>query len=262
MCGSVESTEEFSSPPEVEVPKTVEVPGPGVVLIATKRLLPCLMAVLAAYACSGRADSNSDSTRAMAGGASAGPNAPAMVRGTVTSVSASQIVLQSDTGIATVAVADPIRFYVRSPSDLSTVKENTFIGVTTVKQPDGSERATEMHVFPEELRGMGEGSRMMAQGQGGSGNRMTNGSVAQSRMTNGAASPSRMSNGNVSSTNGSHMVVQYAGGSQNVTVPPNTPVTELKLSSQKLAAGDQIVLLMKKAPDGSLIADMAVSTKR
>jgi hypothetical protein len=91
---------------------------------------------------------------------------------------------------------------------------------------------------------------------------MTNGNVSQSRMTNGTASQSRMSNGNVSSTNGTNLVVQYAGGSQNVTVPPNTPVTELKLSSKNVAVGDQVVVMAKKNADGSLTADKAVSTKR
>jgi hypothetical protein len=66
----------------------------------------------------------------------------------------------------------------------------------------------------------------------------------------------------VSSTNGSSLVVQYAGGSQNVTVPPNTPVTELKLSSKTVAVGDQLAVLAKKAADGSLTADKAVSTAK
>jgi len=92
--------------------------------------------------------------------------------------------------------------------------------------------------------------------------RMTNGNVSTSRMTNGTASQSRMSNGNVSSTKGSSLVVQYAGGSQNVTVPPNTPVTELKLASRAVAAGDQVAVLAKKGPDGSLTADKAISTAK
>ena len=71
-----------------------------------------------------------------------------------------------------------------------------------------------------------------------------------------------MSNGNVSSTNGSTLVVQYAGGSQTITVPPNTPVTELKLASRKIAVGDQVAVLVKKNPDGSLTADKAISTAR
>ena len=57
--------------------------------------------------------------------------------------------------------------------------------------------------FPEELRGMGEGSRMMA--PSASASRMTNGSVSTSRMTNGTASQSRMSNGSVSSTSGTSL---------------------------------------------------------
>ena len=103
---------------------------------------------------------------------------------------------------------------------------------------------------------------MMASNASANASRMTNGKVSASRMTNGTASQSRMSNGNVSSTNGSSLVVQYAGGSQNVTVPPNTPVTELKLASKKLAAGDQVAVLAKKAPDGSLTSDKAISTAK
>src|SRR5213075_1177497 len=100
-----------------------------------------------------------------------------------------------------------VTVYDRSASTLANVKDNTFIGVTTVKQPDGSERATEIHIFPEELRGLGEGSRMMTPAtSGGGGNRMTNGNV----------SASRMSNGTVAGANGSTLAVQFAGGSQNV----------------------------------------------
>src|SRR5450759_1661127 len=190
------------------------------------------------------------------------PDAPIMLRGTVVSASANRLVLKSDTGVVTVTLAQPFHLYARAPSDLSQVKERSFIGVTTVKQPDGSERATEIHVFPEELRGMGEGSRMMAPNTSAAASRMTNGNVSMSRMMNGTASQSRMSNGNVSSTNGSSLVVQYAGGSQKVTVLANTPVTELKIVSRDLAAGGQVAVLAKKAPDGSLTADKAISTAK
>jgi len=185
-----------------------------------------------------------------------------MLRGTVVSVSANELALKSDTGVATVTMAQPFHLYTRVPSDLSKVKENSFIGVTTVKQADGSERATEIHVFPEELRGVGEGSRMMATAPSAAASRMTNGNVSASRMTNGTASQSRMSNGNVSSANGSSLVVQYAGGSQRVTVPPNTPVTEFKIATRDLAPGDNVAVLAKKAPDGSLTASQALSTAK
>jgi len=222
----------------------------------------CSVLGLAVFACSRGADTSQDTTQVARSPVTANPDAPIMLRGTVVSVSANQLVLKSDTGTVTVALAQPFHLYVRAPGDLTKVKENSFIGVTTVKQPDGSERATEIHVFPEELRGVGEGSRMMAPDTSAAAKRMTNGNVSTSRMTNGTASQSRMSNGNVSSTKGSSLVVQYAGGSQNVTVPPNTPVTELKLASRAVAAGDQVAVLAKKAPDGSLTADKAISTAK
>jgi hypothetical protein len=227
---------------------------------AAKSLVVCSSLALAVVACNRSADSNQDSMQVAQAAQNRNPNAPIMLRGTVASVSADQLVLKSDTGTVTVALVKPFHLYARAPSDLTHVKENSFIGVTTVKQPDGSERATEIHVFPEELRGVGEGSRMMSPNTSARASRMTNGNVSASRMTNGTAQQSRMSNGKVSSTNGSRLVVEYAGGSQNVTVPPNTPVTELKISPRNLTAGDQVAVLARKAPDGSLTADKALST--
>lgn len=218
---------------------------------------------LAMMGCHRGADSAQDTTQTAQRAQASNPDAPILLRGTVVSASANKLVVKADTGVVTVTMAQPFHVYTRAPSDLAHVKESSFIGVTTVKQPDGSERATEIHVFPEELRGLGEGSRMMAPTTGGgTSGRMTNGSVSASRMTNGTASQSRMSNGSVSSTNGSSLVVQYAGGSQTVTVPSNIPVTELKIVSKNLAAGDQVAVLAKKAPDGSLTADKAISTAK
>ena len=200
-------------------------------------------------ACAQHADTSTDTTIASATSSSGG-DSTAMVRGTVASASPTQLVVATSTGNDTIALKQPLQVYARQPATLADVKNNVFIGVTTVKQPDGSERATEIHIFPEELRGLGEGSRMMT--QNGAGNRMTNGAVSNSRMTNGTASPSRMSNGNVANSNGSTLVVQYAGGSQKVVVPPNTPVTQLKATSQQLATGDRVSVQAKRAPNGSL----------
>jgi hypothetical protein len=228
---------------------------------ASRPLVLCSSLALAMIACKRGGDSTQDTAQPAQNAQAPNPDAPITLRGTVVSVSASKLLLKADTGVVTVTLAQPFHLYVRAPSDLAHVKENSFIGVTTVKQPDASERATEIHVFPEELRGLGEGSRMMAPnaGAGGGAGRMTNGNVSASRMMNGTASQSRMSNGNVSSTNGTSLVVQYAGGSQTVTVPPNTPVTEFKIASRDLAAGDQVAVLVKKASDGSLTASQALS---
>jgi hypothetical protein len=239
----------------------------NMIMIKTaKSLVLCSPLAFAAFACNRGADSNRDSAQVSQGPQTSNSGTPITLRGTVVSVTTNQLVLQADTGKVTVAVTQPFRFYTRVPSVLSKVKESSFIGVTTVRQPDGTERATEIHIFPEELRGLGEGSRMMGPpavaGARPGASRMTNGNVSASRMTNGKASQSRMSNGSVSSTSGSSIVVQYAGGSQNVTVPPKTPVTELEIAPRNLAAGDHVALLIKKAADGSLTADQAISTAK
>jgi hypothetical protein len=204
-------------------------------------------------ACGQRADTSSDTTAAAASSTSSSTaDTSAMVRGTVASASAAQLVVATPNGNVDIALSQPVKVYSRQPATLADVKDDVFIGVTTVKQQDGSERATEIHIFPDELRGLGEGSRMMnGGGSGGAANRMTNGAVSSSRMTNGTAS-SRMSNGSVANANGSTLEVQYAGGSQKVTVPPNTPVTQIKAVSKQLAAGDQVIVPARKASDGSL----------
>jgi hypothetical protein len=175
-----------------------------------------------------------------------------MLRGTVASANAREIVVKTDTNTVTVKVAEPLQVYDRAPSDLARVKDDVFIGVTTVKQPDGSERATEIHIFPDALRGLGEGSRMMTPSASGSASRMTNGSVSASRMSNGTVS------GAIDST----LVVQYAGGSQRVTVPANTPVTEIKPVAKQLAAGDHVVVIAKRENDGTYSASKALVTSK
>ena len=213
-------------------------------------------------ACSQRADTSSDtSAGSSTTAATTTSDTSTLVRGAVVSVSPTSVVVATPSGNTTVALTQPVKVFSRESATLADVKDNVFIGVTTVKQSDGSEKATEIHIFPEELRGLGEGSRMMTGGNAG--NRMTNGAVSNSRMTNGTATtPSRMSNGNVANSTGSTLDVQYAGGTQKVTVPPNTPVTQIKATSKSLAVGDQVAIPAKKAADGSLSTDRVLLAGR
>lgn len=186
-----------------------------------------------------------------------------LVRGSVTSVSATQVVVKTDSTTVTVATPQAVQVFMRGPSDLSHVAPNSFVGVTTVKQADGTERATEIHIFPDELRGLGEGSRMMTTAgaaSSGPGSRMTNGAVSGSQMTNGTTA-SKMSNGSVSSTNGTTLIVQFAGGSTTAVVPANTPVTEIKPTDRKLAAGDQVTVIAARGAGGSLTSHLAMLSK-
>jgi hypothetical protein len=226
-------------------------------MYSSRRFALLTASLVALVGCKGTPDSQQQANTPPPPSASAADTTgPTILRGTVVSATASEVVLKTDSGDKTIKLGQPFHLFARSASDMSQVKETSFIGVTTVKQPDGSERATEIHVFPEELRGLGQGSRMMAPD--------TSASATASRMTNGnvAASVSRMSNGNVSRTNGSSLVVEYPGGSQNVTVPPNTPVTELKLTTATLTSGAQTAVLVKKGGDGSLSSNAAILTSK
>jgi hypothetical protein len=174
------------------------------------------------------------------------PDGMTLVRGTVINVSSKKIAIKTKDSTQTIMLADSLHVYAASPSSFAAIKNTSFIGVTTQKQADGSDRATEIHLFPEELRGLGEGSFMM-DAQTGTGSRMTNG--AASRMTNGAAS--RMSNGDVQKADGSSLVIQYQGKSRAVKVPANTPVTAYNLTNKKLSPGVKVVALVKKDANGN-----------
>ena len=183
------------------------------------------------------------------------------VRGRITAISDTEVVLATATGSQQIRIAAPLHLYTRQATDLAHVKPDAFVGVTSVAQPDGSQRATEIHVFPEELRGMGEGSRPMgAPAANGSTNTMTNGSVAAPRMTNGSVSGSRMTNGSVATKSaGTSYTIQYKGGTQTITVPAGVSVTEIAPTSTKPAVGSSVVVLAKKGSDGRLTSSTIMS---
>jgi hypothetical protein len=180
------------------------------------------------------------------------------VRGKLVNVSDSVLTLASANGEVRVALVRPVHVYTSQPAQLSRVAEGSFVGVTSVPQPDGAQRATEIHIFPEELRGTGEGSYLMQQGGEGNRARMSNGTVGESRMTNGAAS--RMTNGAAGGQSGGTLTVNYNGGSQTITIPSDVTVTAIVPTQTKLAAGEDVVALADKQPDGTLRASRVLLT--
>jgi hypothetical protein len=190
------------------------------------------------------------------------PAGTAPVRGVVTSISASALTVRSRTDIVTIHLGSPLKVFTRTPSDLAHVNRNSFVGVTSVKQPDGSERATEIHIFPEELRGVGEGSYMMNPDQATSADRsrMTNGTVSGLGAGNDSTPRSRMTNGTVSTKSGaSTLSVEYGGGVELINVPPDVNVTALTLSTDPIRPGDHVVVLAEKQTDGSLMTTRIIS---
>jgi hypothetical protein len=218
-------------------------------------------AILVGLACSKNDESSgtTPATPAAAPSSSETPSGVTAVRGRLVSVTDSVLTVSSRNGDARVEITPPLEVYSRVPAEISQVKENSFIGVTSVPQPDGSLRATEIHIFPEKLRGMNEGSFLMGQqGGGGAGgavsgaNRMTNGTVTGSTMTNGTVAGGRMTNGTVGVQSGGALAIKFHADSQKITVPSDVTVTAITLTQTSLAPGMNVVIPAKKQPDGTL----------
>jgi hypothetical protein len=178
------------------------------------------------------------------------PDGMISISGTVERASAGELAIKprTENDVITVKLVQPFHLYARVPGDLSHLKDTTFVGVTSVKQPDGTERASAIGILPEELRGVAEGSYMMNTPAG----------TTPSRMTNGAVSQSRMSNGIVKREDASTLTVQYEGGVQKITVPADTSVNEYQITATKPGVGDRVFLLARKASDGSLSSSVGV----
>jgi hypothetical protein len=178
------------------------------------------------------------------------PDGMISISGTVERASAGELAIKPRTGsdIMTVKLVQPFHLYARVPGDLSHLKDTSFVGVTSVKQPDGTERASAIGILPEELRGVAEGSYMMNTPAGATPSRMTNGAVSQSRMSNGIAKREEEPT----------LTVQYQGGVQKITVPADTPVNEYQLTATEPVVGDRVFVLARKASDGSLSSSVGI----
>jgi len=124
-------------------------------------------------------------------------------------------------------------------ASMADIKEGTFLGSAAMPQPDGSQKALEVHIFPEQMRGTGEGHRPYAP-------------VPNSTMTNGAAFGAT-----VAGVDGSTMVVKYKDGEKKIVVPPNVPILRYEIGNKSdLKAGARFtVLAATKKPDGTLEAN-------
>jgi hypothetical protein len=151
-------------------------------------------------------------------------------------------------GAVHVAVKEPLTTYKQIPSDLSHVATAPYIGVASTEQGNGKQVAKQIFIFPTELRGAAEGSVLTDPPGATSYSRMTNGTVS-------GPSHSRMTNGTVQKSGGTTLVVNYQGGSQTISVPPNVPVTEVAPQTVTFSPGDVVYAATEKLPNGTLVTD-------
>jgi hypothetical protein len=166
------------------------------------------------------------------------PPSPTRVRGTIEGIDGDVVAVKSRSG-------DDVKLHMTSGMrivgivkiSLVDIKVGSFIGATTVPGPDGSQNAVEVHVFPEAMRGTGEGSRPYDLRPNST---MTNATVAES----------------VAGNDGHTLLVKYKDGEKKVVVAPETPVvTYVPADKSDLKEGAKIIAFVKKLPDGSFETD-------
>lgn len=141
-------------------------------------------------------------------------------------------VKKSDGASVTVHLAQNAKIAAVAGATLADIKPGTFIGTAARPQPDGRLQAIEIHIFPESMRGTGEGNRAWDAGPGSS---MTNGTVGQQ----------------VNKVEGNTLTVKYQGGDKAVTVTPSTKVVALVPGNRDDLKPNEKVFIPGATPAGN-----------
>jgi hypothetical protein len=159
---------------------------------------------------------------------------PSRVRGTIEAVDGDVLAVKSRSGEdVKLHMTGDIRLVGIIKISLADIKVGSFIGTTTVPGPDGVPTAVEVHVFPEAMRGTGEGSRPYDL-------------KPNSTMTNATVTESVVGN------DGHTLLVKYKDGEKKLVVTPETPVvTYVPADKSDLKPGAKVIAFMKQLPDGS-----------
>jgi hypothetical protein len=163
---------------------------------------------------------------------------PIRVRGTIEKVDGLTVGVKTREGDAlTVKLTDNVTVNALLKASLADIHVNSFIGVTAVPQTGGMWRAVEVHIFPEEMRGAGEGDREWDL-------------HPESTMTNALVEET------VTAVNGRTLTLKYKGVEKKVFVPTDAPIVAFARgdrSDLKTGAGIFIAAATKQ-PDATLQA--------
>jgi len=160
------------------------------------------------------------------------------IRGTIEAVDGTLLSIKSRDGSdMKVRVTDNVAVFGVAKAELSEIKVGSYIGVTAMPEPDGSQKAVAVHIFPENQRGAAEGFRPWDQRPGST---MTNATVAET----------------VKGIDGQNILVKYKDGEKKVVVPPETPIVVFVAGDKaELNPGVKIIIFSaSKKEDGTLEA--------
>jgi hypothetical protein len=161
------------------------------------------------------------------------------IRGTITSFAGGVLTVASAAQTYKVTIPDSANIQWIVKSELSSIGPNTYVGTVAILQPDGSLRATEVQIFPEASRGVGEGNRQWD-------------TLPNSSMTN--ATVETIAPETVDKVSGQTLTVKYKDTEKKVFVPANAPViTYVKADKSALTPGAHIIIInATPATDGTL----------
>jgi hypothetical protein len=160
------------------------------------------------------------------------------VRGTIESVDGNILMVKARDGTdVKVTLADNARVMALVKASIEDIRPNSYIGISAMPQPDGSQRALAIHMFPESMRGTGEGHRPWDL-------------QPNSTMTNAAVDTM------VTGVDGQTMTVKYKDGEKTVLVPPATPIVAYAPGDRgELKPGAKVIINgATRQADGSLSA--------
>jgi hypothetical protein len=160
------------------------------------------------------------------------------VRGAIDRVEGPVYVVKSRDGAELkVSLADNGIVVAIVKASLSDIKPGVFVGSTGMPQPDGSQKAIEVHIFPEAMRGTGEGHYPWDL-------------QADSTMTNANVEES------VTGVDGQTLTLKYKTGEKKIVVTPQTAIVTYNPGDRNdLKPGTKIfIAAAKKQADGTLQA--------
>jgi hypothetical protein len=159
------------------------------------------------------------------------------IRGTVEKIDGPVYVIKSRDGTELkLTLTDNPLYVAIAPSTMADIKPGMFVGSAGMMQPDGTQKAIEVHIFPESMRGTGEGHYDWDLKPA---SKMTNGNVEQS----------------VAGVDGPVLSVKYKDGEKKLVVTPETVVvTYVPGSKDEIRPGTKVFVAAKKQPDGTFQA--------
>jgi hypothetical protein len=164
------------------------------------------------------------------------------LNGEISSISGSDLIVQSNSGPVVVKLASQTIIRGEVPVKFSDISSGMYVGAAATKQPDGTFRASRLHIFSEDQRGTGEGHRPLN-------------SEPQSSATMTNAIVETVEDVAVQNVQGRMLTLKYKDGEIKVVVPPDTPVVKRIIGDRKLlTSGSTVSVTGRRGDDGNIAA--------